>query len=433
MIAIVGAKGGSGKTTVSLGLAGAFSRSGRPTVVVDADRQLPNLHVTAGVDREPTLAELGRGDDLASVAQSLPDTSDVAVVPAPKNARSVDVESTLGGLEVGERQVLVDCPSGAGPDLVEPLAAADAAVVVTTTDDPGVETAEMTIDVAERLGTPVTGAVVSRSADVPADLASRLDVPVLGAVPEAGTDDPLDDEAVRAAFDEVLTELRARRYPHFSMTGDVGGTPRIPTGIEAVDGEFDGGLPPGTVVALSADPASQSELLLYRFTGARGTLYLSTERSEPRLREEMAEAQVDAGTPTVRRVDGADPLEDAAALVAELPDGANLVVDYVNLLESADREAYVEFLDELKRRVRETGSIAVLHCLKPATAPDNRPSTLHAVDAVFDLTTTTEDGRRRDRLAVRKFRNDTAPAEAIELDLDLSRGVEAAGAQNGQT
>lgn len=54
---------------------------------------------------------------------------------------------------------------------------------------------------------------------------------------------------------------------------------RVATGIDVLDRKLAGGLPPGTIVAYTARPASQSELLLYQLTAARRTLYLSTQRS----------------------------------------------------------------------------------------------------------------------------------------------------------
>lgn len=203
-IVVAGAKGGSGKTTVSLGLAGAFSRTNREAVVVDADRQLPNLHVMAGLDREPTLSDLGRGTEVRDVVQRRPDDPDVGIIAAPRVDEPVDIRSRLERLDVGDRQLLVDCPSGFGPAAVDPLTAADAAVVVTTRSERSVDAAERTIEVAERLGTPVRGAIVSRSDRVPDEIQSRLEVPVLGAVPEVGAENPLTAPAVRDAFDEVL-------------------------------------------------------------------------------------------------------------------------------------------------------------------------------------------------------------------------------------
>lgn len=437
-LAIAGAKGGCGRTTVALGLAGAFARTGTGALVVDADRQLPNLHVVAGVDREPTVAAVATGRDPAAVAQEWPvpgsgaahepgPVDDIApgrvgVLPAPPTAASVDLPATLARLDADDRRVLVDCPPGAGPDVVDALSAADGVVVVTTDDEGSVESTAVTVEMAERLDVPVLGVLVTRRATIPDGPASQLDAPVLGAIPDVDT--PLTAPAATEAYDDALRELRARHYGDWFGGGNAG--ERIPTGIGPVDESFDGGLPPGSIVALSAEPASQSELLLYELTTSRGTLYLSTERSEATLRAEIEASTAAAGNPTIRRLDD-DPLTAAAELLADLPAGANLVIDPMNGLERADRSAYLDFLESLKRAVRGTAGIVVLHCLSGPSRPSNRSATEHAADAVFELRTTVEDGAVRTHLAVTKFRNDRAPAETITIPLDLTAGVAESG------
>ncbi len=82
---------------------------------------------------------------------------------------------------------------------------------------------------------------------------------------------------------------------------------RLDTGIDVLDRKLDGGLPPGCIVAYTADPASQSELLLYELTAARGTLYLSTERSDDAVRHAIEPRRPRSGarrsdtSPAIRR------------------------------------------------------------------------------------------------------------------------------------
>ncbi|ARS91383.1 RAD55 family ATPase [Natrarchaeobaculum aegyptiacum] len=204
---------------------------------------------------------------------------------------------------------------------------------------------------------------------------------------------------------------------------------RLQTGIEVLDRKLDGGLPPGYVVAFTADPASQSELLLYELTAARGTLYVTTERTDEVVRRAIDVSPSAVGSPTVRHVSGENPLEETARLVEALPDGANLIVDTLDVLEAADETEYVSFLNGLKTRMLETGSIAVLHCLKGTSEPENRTRTHHAADAVFDLRTQVAGTDLENTLAIPKFRDGGQPTETIKLELteevaiDTSRDI----------
>ncbi|SFC32552.1 RecA-superfamily ATPase, KaiC/GvpD/RAD55 family [Halobiforma haloterrestris] len=204
---------------------------------------------------------------------------------------------------------------------------------------------------------------------------------------------------------------------------------RLETGIDVLDRKLDGGLPPGYIVAYTADPASQSELLLYELTAARGTLYLTTERSDGVVRHTLECSPSAVGSPTVRHVSSDAPLEEATRLVEALPDGANLVVDTMNVLERSDREEYVTFLNELKEKMTETGSIAMLHCLRERETPDNRSHTYHAADAVFDLQTDVSGTEIENHLTIPKFRHGGQPVESIKLELteevaiDTSRDI----------
>lgn len=204
---------------------------------------------------------------------------------------------------------------------------------------------------------------------------------------------------------------------------------RLDTGIDVLDRKLDGGLPPGCIVAYTAEPASQSELLLYELTAARGTLYLTTERDDDAVRHAIETSPSSVGSPTVRHVTGDAPLEEATRLIGALPDGANLIIDTMDVLERCDTDEYIEFLNELKSRMLETGSIAVLHCLKGEDEPQNRSRTYHAVDAVFDLRTEISGTELENHLTVPKFRGGSQPTEAIKLELteevaiDTSRDI----------
>ena len=427
MIAIAGSKGGCGKSTVALGLAAAFAGTETPAVTIDADRQLPNLHVMADCDREPTVADLAResesGPGLREVAQQHPREPNVGIVPAPTSSQAFEFDAIDEVVDIDGVQVLVDCPSGAGPDVVEPLEQAEGAIVVASNADRSLEAAETTIDMARRLDVPIYGAILNKCAEVP-PRATRWDgVPILGCVPERPS--PLVNDEVAAAFDDIVAQLRTQsptdRAPP-AYAGD-----RLPLGTDAIDRRLGGGLPAGSVVALVADPASQAEQLLYRATGTRGTLYLSTEQTRTTVQRALESVAAESGTPTIRRVAGDDALEEATSLIGKLPSAANLVVDPVDELERRDRAAYVSFLETLAVRTSETDGLAILHCHDPRDrdAPANRAATLRAVDAVFELETVAPDDESdvERSLAVPKYRPDAGVGEPIPLEFGRDRNA----------
>ena len=204
---------------------------------------------------------------------------------------------------------------------------------------------------------------------------------------------------------------------------------RLRTGISALDRQLEGGIPSGSIVALTAAPASQAELFLYELTAARGTLYLTLDRTSDAVTNSLAAAPTATGDPTVRDVTGDAPLDNASKLVAALPESSNLIVDPVDVLERHDPPRYRNFLNELQNHIYNTGGLAVLHCLDGRDVPKLRDTTEHRADVVFQLETTVKGDRVENRLAVPKFRGGRALSDVIKLDLaatidiDTSRDI----------
>jgi len=203
----------------------------------------------------------------------------------------------------------------------------------------------------------------------------------------------------------------------------------LSTGMDVLDRKLGGGIPPGTVVALLASPASQSELFLYELSAVRETLYLTTERTPDDVAGALAESGVSTDGVDVRRLAPASPVEDARAALRDVGDGSTVIVDPTGPLESADADEYRALVNDLRRRTDETGSLAVLHCLDGRTVPPQRDRTEYLADVVFDLLTTLRGGSVENSLSVPKFRGGRSLPEAIELDLttdvtiDVSRKI----------
>ena len=195
---------------------------------------------------------------------------------------------------------------------------------------------------------------------------------------------------------------------------------RLRTGIDVLDRRLGGGIPAGSVVLLSSDPASQAELLLYELTAVRPTLYLTTLRSESSVTDALAATNARVGDPTVRDVGGDAPLDGANKLMGTLPEGSNLIVDVLDPLEYADRGRYRRFLAELGTAMVNTGSVAFLHAMKGDREPACRAMTEHVADVVWDLETRVSGSDVENFLAIPKFRGGRALAETIKLRLEES-------------
>jgi len=204
---------------------------------------------------------------------------------------------------------------------------------------------------------------------------------------------------------------------------------RLRTGIEVLDRKLDGGIPAGSIVALTADPASQAELFLYELTATRGTLYLSLDRAGTSVSNSLRTSPARTGDPTVRDVTGEAPLDNATKLISVLPESSNLIVDPIDILERQEPPRFRNFMNELRNHIQNTGSLALLHCLDGQGVPELRDTTHHMADMVFDLDTSVEGDRVENRLSIPKFRGGIAPGGVIKLELseeiaiDTSRDI----------
>lgn len=214
MLAVVGGKGGVGKTTTTLGVARALGRDGRRVVAVDADRDAPNLARMADVgpqdgperpaehDGEDVSAveSLAAGSAVEDVALLASDAGAALVVPggrAPPGA----YRDALTRLAAGGDRVVVDCPAGAGREVALPLRLADRALLVSTPRPAALRDTVKTAAMAEAVGTPVAGVALTRSRRVPPGIEALFEEISVTAVPPAGT--PLDAAAVARAYRRV--------------------------------------------------------------------------------------------------------------------------------------------------------------------------------------------------------------------------------------
>jgi septum site-determining protein MinD len=200
VLAVTGGKGGVGKTTTALGLAAAAARAGRRPVVVDADRDCPDLATVSDTDGGG-LARLAAGEPLG-VAGTL--TAGVTVLGARFDTNPGALSSALERLTDTERPVFLDCPAGAGRPAATPLRHAAGSVVVTRRTERALVDGRKTAAMARRLDAAPRGVIVSR-VDAAGNVAEMFDVPVLGCVPDVERCSPW--RAAESAYDAVYAAL----------------------------------------------------------------------------------------------------------------------------------------------------------------------------------------------------------------------------------
>lgn len=211
MLAIVGGKGGCGKTTTALALARALADRGLRPVVVDADCDMPNLHTRADVPREPGVDALADGASLSRAIHRPADYPSVDVVPAGTTSGPVE-PAALRRLARIDGPVVLDCPAGATEGVAAPVRAADRALVVSTAVPASLADGIKTAALARALDTPLAGAVVTRAPDDALTECSPFggDCPVRETVPPL-SGDPLASATARAAYDRLARGLYAER------------------------------------------------------------------------------------------------------------------------------------------------------------------------------------------------------------------------------
>jgi len=208
----------------------------------------------------------------------------------------------------------------------------------------------------------------------------------------------------------------------------------LPTGISVLDREFGGGLPSGSVVVLKADPASQSELIVDRFSRPRACRYLTTVRSADAVKailtlggESEGDGSGGDAETVVEETDREDPIDDVLATASDLPEGATPSSTPSSRWRRLTGRGTVRFSpSSADTSMMPAGSRwCTLSKGKRAEPSGHR----QVADVIFDLRTTVTGTEIVNRLIVPKFRGGAALEEPLKLKLtdtvsvDTSRDI----------
>jgi archaellum biogenesis ATPase FlaH len=219
---------------------------------------------------------------------------------------------------------------------------------------------------------------------------------------------------------------------------------RISSGNEILDRKLGGGLRPGSLLAIRAPPASQSEALLYTLMEPYPTLFISAIRRESAVRHDLEritrpEADVEVASivseanmdsELVKEITGGESLtpgltsknttlEETYELIQSVDSQTNVVLDSVTPLERSGEEIkYQTVLNELKDTVIEASGLGILHCIDTDDRPTLRERTLAIADIIWTVEPLVKSKEQKYHLEVSKNRGGNIVQEPIELTLD---------------
>ncbi|MFW6384022.1 MAG: MinD/ParA family ATP-binding protein [Halodesulfurarchaeum sp.] len=199
MIAVSGGKGGTGKTTVALGLAAALADRRREPVVIDGDVDMPNLHLRAGVD-DGGLEALAAGAPLEAAATHSDRFPGVAVVGATPGA---DLDRALRTVST-DRPVIVDGAAGISTLAVTPLSHAEEAVLVGRNTPAALTDTAKSARACRSLGVPIRSILLTRAERVPDAVVRHLRTGPIRPIPRV--EDPVSADAARVVYEQVLDD-----------------------------------------------------------------------------------------------------------------------------------------------------------------------------------------------------------------------------------
>ena len=204
MIAVAGGKGGCGKTTTALGIAGELAGPS-PVTLVDADVDMPDLHVLTQTPAAPGLDDLATDGRIEQCRHPATEEPGVYLVPAGNGYTAV--APALRRLRAEDGHVIVDTAAGSSTTVSEPIRVADRVVLVSTpTRESLVDTAK-TASLARAIGTPILGLVINRS-DGSIDPGHLFDCDVLTHVPTVSEEFP--HRVTRSSYAPVVRAIRKR-------------------------------------------------------------------------------------------------------------------------------------------------------------------------------------------------------------------------------
>jgi KaiC/GvpD/RAD55 family RecA-like ATPase len=198
----------------------------------------------------------------------------------------------------------------------------------------------------------------------------------------------------------------------------------LSTGVRAIDRTFDGGLPSGSLIALTSPPEAQAGPLVNAGVHVRPSLYFTTVRTEAAVRDELDRLLEEPRLQEVRNVGVDGALSEILNGLATIEHESDVIVDVLDPLEaSVDQSSYVGFLNEFTDRLQATDSLGIVRCLEDGDPPRNRKLTLASADFVWQLRCQRQRDGLSYELQIPKASGIALDDDERRMDLNLGRTV----------
>jgi succinoglycan biosynthesis transport protein ExoP len=170
VVAVAGAQAGDGTSTTALNLALMMARTGRPTVIVDANMRAPELHKAFGLPQSPGLAEVLTGKVEFKAAIAPTGVPNLSLVPA--GSPEVPAQALLGQPALGDLVgilrgrfdlIVVDTPPLLRySDALHMAKCADGVLLVVSAQGASRRDQQEVRRLLERVSAPIVGTVLNR-------------------------------------------------------------------------------------------------------------------------------------------------------------------------------------------------------------------------------------------------------------------------------
>lgn len=193
-IAVMGGKGGVGKTTHAINLGMAILKEGGDVIVIEGNFDSPSLGINLGVNYSPVTINDLILDDSVLLKAIFEHESGLKIIPADLACahKEIDYDSlfrNLQELHLHADYVIVDGSSGLSHNTKQLFRLCDEVFIVSGPDNASVLEAKRLIDLAKKLKKPITGLVINKYKKskylIPKEkIQDFLGLPALSVIPE---------------------------------------------------------------------------------------------------------------------------------------------------------------------------------------------------------------------------------------------------------